>query len=122
MQTLRRSHDDLTLAQILLIEEEWDEAIKVAEQRDVWYTVPELVADAVTAQRPEWVARISIKHAELLVREPKSKHYPIAAQWLKRAKQAYAQMGQAREWQAYLQELKEQYRRRPALQAQLQRL
>ncbi len=46
----------------------------------------------------------------------------IAAEWLKRAKKAYAQLGRGNEWRAYLQKLKEQYKRRPALQTQLARL
>ncbi len=122
MEMLKKSHDDMTLAQVLLSEQEWDAAIKVAEQRDVWCQVIETVADAVTPHRPEWVARMSVKQAERLMVEAKSKNYPIAANWLKRAKKAYTQMGQAHEWQAYLQKVKDQYKRRPALQAQLQRL
>ena len=84
--------------------------------------VIETVADAVTPHRPEWVAQMSIKQAERLMAEAQSKNYPFAANWLKRAKKAYTQMGQTREWQIYLQQVKEQYKRRPALQAQLQRL
>ncbi len=122
METLRKSHDAMTLAQVLLSEQEWDEAIKVAERRDVWYTVIETVADAVVPHRPEWVARMSIKQAERLMVEAKSDRYPIAANWLKKAKKAYTQMGQTQQWQAYLERVKEQYRRRPALQAQLRRL
>jgi uncharacterized Zn finger protein len=122
MEMLKKSHDDMTLAQVLLSEQEWDAAIKVAERRDVWYQVAETVADAVTPHRPEWVARMSVKQAERLMVEAKSKNYPIAANWLKKAKKAYSQMGQTQEWQAYLQKVKEQYKRRPALQAQLQRL
>jgi uncharacterized Zn finger protein len=94
----------------------------MANRHRVWYQVIEMVADAVVPHRPKWVARISIKQAERLMVEAKSKNYPIAANWLKKAKQAYTQMGQLGEWQAYLQQVKEQYKRRPALQAQLQRL
>jgi uncharacterized Zn finger protein len=122
MEMLRKSHDAMTLAQVLLSEQEWDEAIKVAERRDVWYTVIETVADAVVPHRPEWVARMSIKQAERLMEKADSKNYPIAANWLKKAKKAYAQMGQTQQWQVYLQTVKEQYKRRPALQAQLRRL
>jgi uncharacterized Zn finger protein len=122
MEILRKSHDAMTLAQVLLSEQAWDEAIQVAERRDVWYTVVETVADAVLPHRPEWVARTSIKQAERLMVEAKSDRYPIAANWLKRAKTAYTQMGQTQQWQAYLHKVKEQYRRRPALQAHLRRL
>jgi uncharacterized Zn finger protein len=122
MEKLRKSHAKQALVEVLLFEHEWDEAIKVAEGRDAWYPVVETVADGVLAHRPEWVARISLKHAERLMVEAQSKNYPIAAEWLKRAKKAHAQLGRGDEWRAYLQEVKEQYKRRPALQAHLARL
>ncbi len=107
---------------MLLLEEEWDEAIKVAEGLDIWYPIVETVADSVLSHRPEWVAKISLKHAERLMAEAKSKNYPIAADWLKRAKQAHKLLGKTDEWKNYLDETKEKYRRRPALQNQLARL
>ncbi|HKZ85283.1 MAG TPA: SWIM zinc finger family protein [Anaerolineae bacterium] len=122
MAALKKSHDTMALAEVLLFEEQWDEATKVADGRDVWYGVAETVADAVLAHRPEWVLRVSLQHADRLMVEPKSKNYPIAAEWLKRAKKAYIRLGKTDQWQKYLAELKEQYKRRPALQAQLQRL
>jgi uncharacterized Zn finger protein len=57
-----------------------------------------------------------------LIVKTQSKYYPHAAEWLRRAKAAYAQMGQTGEWQKYLSKLKEQYSRRPALMAQLKGL
>jgi uncharacterized Zn finger protein len=122
MATLRRSYDKQVLAEVYLLEEEWDDAIKVAEGRDVWYPVVEMVADGVVQHHPEWVVKISLKHAERLMSEAKSKNYPIAAAWLKRAKQAYKLLGKADEWKRYLGETKEKYKRRPALQSQLTRL
>ena len=122
MAKLRRSYDKQVLAEVLLLEEEWDEAIKVAEGREVWYPIVEMVADGVIPHRPEWVVQISLKHAERLMTEVKSKNYPIAAAWLKRAKQAYRLLGKTDEWMRYLGETKEKYKRRPALQNQLARL
>jgi uncharacterized Zn finger protein len=122
MAKLRKSYEKQVLAEVYLLEEEWGEAIKVAEGRDVWYTIVETVADGVVSHRPEWVAQISLKHAERLMSEAKSKNYPIAATWLKRAKQAYKFLGKTDEWQKYLRETKEKYKRRPALQNQLARL
>ncbi len=119
---LRKSYDKQVLAEVLLLEEEWDDVIKVAEGRDAWYTVVETVADGVMHHRPEWVAKISMKHAERLMSEAKSKNYPIAAAWLKRAKQAYKLLGKTDEWKKYLEETREKYKRRPALQNQLARL
>lgn len=122
MAKLRKSYDKQVLAEVLLLEEEWNEAIKLAEERDVWYSVVETVADSVLPYRPEWVAQVSLKHAERLMAEIKSKNYPIAAAWLKRAKQAYKLLGKTDEWRKYLGETKEKYKRRPALQNQLARL
>jgi uncharacterized Zn finger protein len=122
MAKLRKSHDKQVLAEVCLLEEEWDDAIKVAEGRDVWYTVAEIVADGVMQHRPEWVVQISLNHAERLMSEVKSKNYPIAAAWLKRAKQAYKLLGRMDEWKQYLEETKEKFKRRPALQSQLARL
>jgi uncharacterized Zn finger protein len=122
MATLEKSYDKQPLAEVLLLEQEWDAAIKVADQKGVYYRVVETVAEALVPHRPEWVIRASIKRAEDLIAETKSNLYPAAANWLKHARAAYAKLGQTSEWQKYLRELKEQYRRRPALQAQLARL
>ena len=122
MAKLRKSYDKQVLAEVLLLEEEWDEAIKVSEGRDVWYPVVETVADGVMPHRPAWAAKISLRHAERLMAEAKSKNYPIAAAWLKRAKQAYKLLGKTDEWKKYLGETKEKYKRRPALQNQLAKL
>ncbi len=120
--TLKKCYSKLPLAQVYVYEEDWAEAMALAEKRDVEYTVVETVADAVLARQPDWVARISLKHAERLMVEVKSSNYPIAAAWLKRAKAAYQQLGQIAKWNQYLAKIKEQYKRRPALQAQLKRL
>jgi hypothetical protein len=51
--------------------------------------------------RAEWAAQASLQHAERLMVEAKSKNYPLAAEWLKRVKKAYALLGKTGEWQAY---------------------
>ena len=120
--TLEKSYTKQPLAEVLLFEQEWDAAIKVADKNTGDYRLVEVVADALIKHRPEWVIRASIKQAESLIEQTKSKYYPAAAEWLRKAKSAYAQLGQTDKWQKYLRELKEQYKRRPALQAQLARL
>ncbi len=122
MSALRRSGDKLALVEVLIEEQDWDEAIKVADGRQAWHGLVETVAEAALPHRPEWVARASRKHAERLMEEANSKNYPLAAAWLKRAKKAHAALGQTAEWRDYLEKIKEKYRRRPALQAQLRGL
>lgn len=122
MAILQVPYHDQTLVDVLLYEEEWDAAIAVAERRNIWYRIVESVVDAVLPYRTEWALQTSRQQAEHLMIEPKSKYYPQAAAWLQRAKQAYQRLGRTDEWQTYLQGIKEQYKRRPALQAELKRL
>jgi uncharacterized Zn finger protein len=122
MASLEKGYNHQALAEVLIEEQEWDAAIKVADERTHDYRLVAAVADALIAHRPEWVIRASVKQADALIVKTQSKYYPHAAEWLRRAKAAYAQMGQTGEWQKYLSKLKEQYSRRPALMAQLKGL
>lgn len=103
-------------------EQEWDAAIRLADKHAQENDVAATVADALITRRPEWVISASVKHAAALIEPTKSSLYPAAADWLRRAKAAYAHSGQIDEWQKYLQRLKEQYKRRPALMAHLKSL
>lgn len=122
MAVLKKSGDGQTLAEVYLSEEEWDEAVEVASKRGVWYAVVATVADGVIEHRPEWVIRASVREAEELIARTQSKYYAHAAEWLARAKKAYARLGRTDDWRAYLEGLKAKYSRRPALQEQLRRL
>jgi len=117
--SLEKFHDRRLLAEVFLEEQEWDAAIRVADGHAQDHSVSATVADALVTRRPEWVIRASVKQAESLIAPTKSSLYPAAADWLRRAKAAYAHAGRTDEWQEYLLRLKEQYRRRPALMAQL---
>ena len=110
------------LTDIYLEEKNWDEAIKIAEQ-DRWsFSLLEKVADTIIPYRPDWVIRVSLKQSNDLIIQTQSKLYPIAARWLDRAKKAYHQKGQEAEWQAYIDNLRTTYARRPALQREIQGL
>ena len=119
MSSLEKFYDKRPLAEVLVEEQEWDAAIYLADRHAQEHEVAATVADALITRRPEWVIRASLKHAEALIEPTKSTLYPAAADWLRRAKAAYAHSGRAGEWQQYFQRLKEQYKRRPALMAQL---
>lgn len=122
MSALKKSGNDQVQAEVHLFEEEWDDAIKIADGRNVWYQVQATVADAVVEHRPEWVIRVSIKQAEELIGHTQSKYYAHAAEWLARAKKAYTQLEQGHEWREFLERLKEKYKRRHALQEYLRHL
>ncbi|HKX31233.1 MAG TPA: SWIM zinc finger family protein [Blastocatellia bacterium] len=123
MASMKNYYDLQPKTEILLEEQEWDAAVKIAEKDQGRYSrVLAMVADGVIEHRPEWVMRMSTKQAEELIEQAKSKYYPTAAEWLRRAKAASAQCGQSDEWQKYLSSLKQEYKRRPALMAELERL
>jgi uncharacterized Zn finger protein len=107
---------------IHLEEKDWDAAIRVAEQQTWPFNLLEKVAEAVIPHRPDWVIRVSLKQSNQLISQTQSKLYPIAARWLGRAKKAYQQKGQDAAWQAYIENLRTTYARRPALQREIQGL
>ncbi|HSG44320.1 MAG TPA: SWIM zinc finger family protein [Anaerolineales bacterium] len=122
IQKASERHFQEVVVDIHLEEKDWDAAIKVAEQ-DRWsFRLLEKVADAVISHRPDWVIRVSLKQSDELIAKTQSKLYPIAARWLERAKDTYQQKGQDAEWQAYIDNLRMTYARRPALQRELKEL
>lgn len=122
LTVLKQGWNKQPLAEILLHEQEWDAALQVADQETYDYRLIALVADALIPHRPEWVIRASIKQFDGLVAKTQSKYYVHAAEWLRRVKAAYTQLKQPDKWQKYLEQLKEQYRRRPALMSYLKAL
>ena len=119
---MEKFYDKRPFAEVLIEEQEWDAAVRLADKHTQENDVAATVADALITRRPEWVVIASVKYAEALIAPTKSSLYPVAADWLRRAKAAYVHSGQIDEWQEHLQRLKEQYRRRPALMAQLKSL
>lgn len=63
------------------------------------------VADAVLTERPEWVIQTSRKQAESIMDSGKAQYYTSAANWLKKAHDAYQVLQREDEWRVYLDEL-----------------
>lgn len=80
MTALNQGWSKQPLAEILLHEQEWDEAIQVADQETYNYRLIAIVADALIPHRPEWVIRASIKQFDVLVAKTQSKYYAHAAE------------------------------------------
>jgi uncharacterized Zn finger protein len=116
------TNNNAVLVDIHLDEKDWDAAIKIVEQ-DRWsFQLLEKVADMVIPYRPDWVIHVALKQSDGLIIQTQSKLYPAAARWLERAKKAYHQKGQDAEWQAYIDNLRITYARRPALQREFKGL
>jgi uncharacterized Zn finger protein len=119
LQKAAERHFQDILADIHLEEKGWDEAINIAEQ-DRWsFSLLEKVADAAIPYLPDWVIRVSLRQSDQLIVQTQSKLYPIAARWLERAKEAYHQKYEDAEWQAYIDNLRTTYARRPAMQREI---
>jgi uncharacterized Zn finger protein len=125
MQSLKSGYwDKRALAEILLYEKNWDEALKLGNEKNNPYygDVTNIVADGLIKHRPEWVVEISQKNFDELVRETKSKYYPKAVKWLQKAKLAYQELDKTNEWKTYLADTREIYKRRPSLISELKSL
>ena len=110
------------LADIYLYEQEWDAAIALVKPDTRDYCLAEKVAEAVLVHRPEWVIQVCKAQSDALIAKKQSKYYAAAATWLRRMKKAFSVLERQQDWNDYLRDLKYQYARRPALQAELKKL
>lgn len=122
MDILRSSHHHDVLAEVHLLEQDWDAAAKVTEGAEWDYHLLDRMADALIPHRPDWVIRVSTKQAQQLIDKTQSKYYQIATAWLEKTKKAYLQAGKQKEWQSFLSDLRMKYARRRALLEALKRL
>ncbi len=58
MAVLHKGYSKLPLAQVLIYEETWSDAMALADQPTAGYSVVEIVADAVIHDYPDWVVRV----------------------------------------------------------------
>ncbi len=107
---------------ILLHEGMIDEAIATVRKGYAGYDLLRQVADAAIKARPDWVVETARKQAEDIMDGGQSKYYHHAADWLKKARDAYRAAGREAEWRFYLAGLKEKHRRKYALMPLLQAL
>jgi len=119
LQRVEKALSKEMLVSIYLEEQAWDNAIAIANQQTWDYELVERVADALLPHRPDWVILTALKQAKQLIAPIQSSKYPIAARWLSRAKQAYLQTGQKREWQLLINDLRTTYARRTALMREI---
>ncbi|NWF68873.1 MAG: SWIM zinc finger family protein [Chloroflexi bacterium] len=116
------------LARIYLIDEQWDLAWSTLEQVDpkqsTWYAGPALdleVAEASRHARPEKAIPVYLKHAEAQIAVRKREHYQMAASYLAIVRDLYKQTGETAAWKKVIARFRDEYRRLPALQEELDR-
>ncbi|MDG4555581.1 MAG: SWIM zinc finger family protein [Candidatus Competibacter sp.] len=101
-----------TKVDVFLHESLIDDAIAALKNAYVSSRTLARVMDAAIPSRPEWVIAQARQQAEPIMDGAKSAHYEDAAQWLRKAKQAYEALGQKTEWRAYLGALREKHQRK----------
>jgi uncharacterized Zn finger protein len=113
---------DQAKVDIFLYENMLDKAIATVKKPHFYDSALLLrVMDAVTAYKPDWVIQTALPRAEEIINAGKSKHYPAAVDWLKRAKAAYLQSKRQDDWRTYRQTLEFTHGRKRSLMEQMGR-
>lgn len=108
---------------IYLYEGMIESAMRVVDEASyVGLDAVERVVDAAWQSHPEWVIRQCRKQAEPIMDEGKSQYYHHAVRWLEKARRAYLALGQAAQWNEYLEGLIRKHARKYALRPRLEAL
>lgn len=101
---------------IFLEEELIDDAIATVDRLSSFQSdIIHAAMAAAVAHRPEWVIENARRRAESIMNEGKAQYYYHAANWLRKVRAAYLQLGQAEEWKRYRQELMQTHSRKRKL-------
>jgi uncharacterized Zn finger protein len=95
-----QGYADAGIIDILLLEERRDDALRLIENA-AGYDLVRRVLDACLATHPDQVIAIAKRHAEGIMDAGKAQHYDVAAEWLKRVRDAYRASERTAEWQTY---------------------
>jgi uncharacterized Zn finger protein len=102
---LRGASNNLHVAakvEIFLHENLIDAAITTVDQLSSYQSdLIQSVMDAAVTHRPEWVIENARRRAESIMNEGKAQYYHHAANWLRKVRAAYLQLGQLEDWKRY---------------------
>lgn len=101
--------------QIFLAEGSIDDAISTVNDGYTHRHLVQLVMDAATSYKPEWVIAKAIPPAEDIINRGKAESYQDAVNWLAKARTAYLQSGRQHEWQEYRKQLVDTHGRKHKL-------
>lgn len=86
---------------VYLYQQMWVEAMALID-RSPWCGDLQRVIEATRAQYPDWGIQHCRRQAESIMDAKKAKDYDRAVEWLRLARDIFAQHGRVAEWQAYL--------------------
>jgi uncharacterized Zn finger protein len=99
-----------------------DDAIKAVSDDSPLKSHLEQVISAAIQSRPQWVIQTAQAQAQRIIDTAKAKDYHHASTWLKHARDAYLAAGREREWQSYLDGIRQQHKRKYKLMGVLREL
>jgi uncharacterized Zn finger protein len=93
---------------VLLHEKLVNDAIALVDRKGVYYGYEVLaqVVEAAIPVQPDWAIRQSLHQANQIIQPGKADIYHHAVEWLRRARDAWCASGRTREWQSYLDQLR----------------
>ncbi|MCI0530067.1 MAG: hypothetical protein L0Y56_21705, partial [Nitrospira sp.] len=121
---LRRTISDFLMeghVEVFLHENLLDDAISAVKRTEDDDLI-QRVMDAAMEHRPSWVIRRACREAERIIDASQAKYYDRAVRWLEKAKAAHQATGQKAKWQAYVDEIRANNRRKSKLIGLLERL
>jgi uncharacterized Zn finger protein len=118
LKILRQKNDLDAGAKVSIFLEEGliDDAIATVDQLSSFQSdIIHATMDAAVADHPEWVMENARRRAESIMNEGKAQYYYHAANWLRKVRAAYLQLGQGEEWKQYRRELIQTHSRKRKL-------
>jgi uncharacterized Zn finger protein len=107
---------------VLLHEGLVDDAVAVTQAGGLRHEDLRRVADAALPLRPDWVLDTARHEAETIMDAGSAGAYDAAADWLRRARDAYRALGREADWAAYRSALITKHRRKYRLRPLIERL
>ncbi len=108
--------DDGAKVAIFLEERLIEDAIATVDQLSSFQSdIIHATMDAAMTDRPEWVIENARRRAESIMNDGKAQYYYHAANWLRKVRAGYLQLGQAQEWKQYHKQLMQTHSRKRKL-------
>lgn len=119
LRRIREHRDAEEVAAIYIYEGKHADALQILCDR---HALTPALARQVADHAPEATRAACLEEANKIILNTRSRDYPLAADWLEVVKRSYHAEGKPHEWEAFIQTLMEQHKRKTALIPLLRKL
>jgi uncharacterized Zn finger protein len=119
LRRIREHRDAEEVAAIYIYEGKHADALQILCDR---HALTPALARQVADHAPEATRAVCLEEANEIILNARSRDYPLAADWLEVVKRSYYAEGKPHEWEAFIQTLMEQHKRKTALIPLLRKL